>query len=161
VLYSTAVLNILHEARSFLTYTFKFYKQRINLHSSIFYVNHIFLSTAKMKAVSEYNQSRLFCPIEEGQCVACPQKNYIRWINLNLPLIFHLWNSEMFIIIRTWLCRKLIIQQFTITERGTWRVQNFTNLYIMDTLTHRKHRSSVAASNCCRANTLVCEAVTQ
>jgi hypothetical protein len=51
-------------------------------------------------------------------------------------LIFHLWNSEIFILIWTLLCRRVVAEQFTITERGIWRVQNFTNLYMMVTLTY-------------------------
>jgi hypothetical protein len=45
-------------------------------------------------------------------------------------------NSDISILIRTSLCRKVINERFTISERGIWRVQNFTNLYMMVTLTH-------------------------
>jgi hypothetical protein len=62
-------------------------------------------------------------------------------MNLNHSLIFHLWDLSSlelrnFIIIQALMCRRAITEQFKITERDIWRVQHFTNLYMMIMLTH-------------------------
>lgn len=129
VLYFPAILNILHRPLSFLP-TFKFYKEWINLHPSIFYVNHISLSTAKTKAVSEYNQSRAFCIIKERQCAAWPQKPYK--INESQSLL-DLSSLELgiFILIRTLLCRRVITEQRLLKNA---KLHGHVNLYAISLL---------------------------